>query len=157
LCTLHTTNIKNHKILQHDYLDCLKRAKLPPQHRAVYLSLIKQYKNLPLVLSHNDLSADNLIYTPDHQVTFIDYEWSRLNNQYWDLANFIREVNLPINKIKELASYLKIKNIKILMDFVYLSTNYAYQWTFNMPLNPKIKKYRAIVFKKMTRYLGLID
>jgi thiamine kinase-like enzyme len=153
---LHDIDTKNKKVLKHDYLDCLKKAKLPAQHRTIYLSLIKQYKNLPLVLSHNDLSAENLIYTSKHQVIFIDYEWSRLNNQYWDVANFIREANLPINKIKELSSYLKVKNIKALLNFVYLSTNYAYQWTFNMPMNPKIKKYRAIVLKKMTRYLGLI-
>jgi thiamine kinase-like enzyme len=29
---------------------------------------------MPLVLSHNDLSADNLIYTDDKKVVFIDYE-----------------------------------------------------------------------------------
>jgi thiamine kinase-like enzyme len=157
LITLHNINTKTHKILKHDYLDCFKRSKLPSRHRDKYLSLIKQYQNIPMVLSHNDLSADNLIYTPNHQVIFIDYEWSRLNNAYWDVANFIREVGLPLNKIKELYSYLKLEDIKTLLNFVYLSTNYAYQWTFNMPMNPKIKKYRSIVLKKMEHYFNWVN
>jgi thiamine kinase-like enzyme len=111
---------------------------------------------MPLVLSHNDLSADNLIYTPNHQVIFIDYEWARMNNVYWDVANFIREVNLSLGKIKLLCKLMNISNLNALLIFVYLATNYAYQWTFNMPFTKKIKKYRKITLIKLERYYRLI-
>jgi thiamine kinase-like enzyme len=124
------------------------------KHKQAYLQLIENYKDLPLVLSHNDLSADNLIYTNQHQVIFIDYEWSRLNNVYWDVANFIREVNLPIVAIKYLCKALKI-NLQSLLVFVYLCTNYAYQWTFNMLQTKKIKLYRQQIFKKLEHYYQL--
>jgi thiamine kinase-like enzyme len=74
LIKLHDHIVKNNQVLQHDYYDCLKKAKLPTKHRNAYLTLIKKYLAMPLVLSHNDLSADNLIYTPNHEVVFIDYE-----------------------------------------------------------------------------------
>jgi thiamine kinase-like enzyme len=105
--------------------------------------------NMPLVLSHNDLSADNLLYTKDHKVVFIDYEWARLNNEYWDVANFIREVDLPLTKIKLLCKYMDITKIKDLLIFVYLATNYAYQWTFNMPQTTKIKTWESLPLQKM--------
>jgi thiamine kinase-like enzyme len=138
--------------LKHDYFDCIDKAKLPTKHKETYVRLIKEYLKMPLVLSHNDLSADNLIYTSNNKVIFIDYEWARLNNEYWDIANFIREVDLPLPQIKLLCKLMKITNIKKLLTFVYLTANYAYQWTFNMPLTNKIKAYRIISFKRMERY-----
>jgi thiamine kinase-like enzyme len=98
------------------------------------------------------LSPDNLIYTHKNQVIFIDYEWARLNNKYWDIANFIREVDLPIKWIKVLCNLLKIKHLKKLLIFVYLATNYAYQWTFNIPSTIKIKKYQQITYRKLQKY-----
>jgi thiamine kinase-like enzyme len=74
--------IKTNLIQKHDYFDCFKQAKLPLKHQNAYKILIKKYLKMPLVLSHNDLSADNLIYTHNGTVIFIDYEWARMNNQY---------------------------------------------------------------------------
>jgi thiamine kinase-like enzyme len=155
LMWLHRVKASN--IVKHNYWDCIEKAKLPLEHKAAYISLIKDYERMPLVLSHNDLSADNLIYTPSKKVVFIDYEWARMNNKYWDVANFIREVNLPLREIKILCKLLKFNNLHQLLTFVYLTTNYAYQWTFNMPFTPIMKRYRQLTFKKLKRYYQFVS
>jgi hypothetical protein len=154
LKTLH--KIKTTHVLKHNYWDCFAKSKLPPKHENAYVNLVKSYENVEFVLSHNDLSPNNLIYIHDNQVIFIDYEWARLNNEYWDIANFIREVDLPIKWIKILCKLLQINNLNKLLTFVYLATNYAYQWTFNMPLTNKIKKYRQITYRKLEKYFKYI-
>jgi thiamine kinase-like enzyme len=66
--------IKATNIVEHDYWDCFDKSKLPSKHKNAYENLIKIYEKASLVLSHNDLSPDNLIYTHKNQVIFIDYE-----------------------------------------------------------------------------------
>jgi thiamine kinase-like enzyme len=69
-------------ILKHDYFDCFKKAKLPEMHKNKYLQLINKYKNLSLMLCHNDLNAENVLIDKKQRLIFIDYEWGRLNNKY---------------------------------------------------------------------------
>jgi thiamine kinase-like enzyme len=102
-------------------------------------------------LSHNDLSADNLLLTVKKQIIFIDYEWSRLNNEYWDLANFIRETKLSNRNITFLATKSNL-SLTILQDFIYICTNYAYQWTYMMPQTTKILQYRKQLNKQLNLY-----
>ncbi|KAF5270380.1 hypothetical protein FQR65_LT05568 [Abscondita terminalis] len=48
--------------------------------------------NSPLVFTHNDLLLGNIIYTPEkNQVSFIDYEYSALNYQAYDIGNHFAE------------------------------------------------------------------
>jgi thiamine kinase-like enzyme len=101
------------------------------------------------------LNSDNLLLTKSKQIIFIDYEWGRLNNKYWDIANFIRESNLSLKMIKCILSFDKSLDRKVLCDFIYMCTNYAYQWTFNMKLTPKILKCRKINLVKMNKYYKL--
>jgi thiamine kinase-like enzyme len=80
---MHITKVTK-PILKHDSNDCLAKAKakLPKNHLAKYLTLVDKYKYLPSVLSHNDLSPDNMLYLPNKKIQFIDFEWTRLNNRY---------------------------------------------------------------------------
>lgn len=48
--------------------------------------------NSPLVFTHNDLLLGNIIYTPGKNVvSFIDYEYSALNYQAYDIGNHFAE------------------------------------------------------------------
>jgi hypothetical protein len=57
-----------------------------------------------------------------------------------------------MNKIKYILSYDKAINSQILYDFIYICSNYAYQWTFNMMQSNKILKCRKLNFVKMNKY-----
>lgn len=142
-------------VINHDYFEFVKiaRNKISNTHLTKYLNLLSKYKNLKLVLSHNDLSQDNLLWNEkEKRIFFIDYEWARMNNQYWDIANFIRESNLKKTYIKYLAHINKL-DYQILKDFIYICTNYALQWTFAMPQTTKILTYRKKLLIKLNKYL----
>ncbi|MDR2823514.1 MAG: phosphotransferase [Mycoplasmataceae bacterium] len=149
--TMHITKVTK-PILKHDSNDCLAKAKLPKIHLAKYNALVSKYRYLPTVLSHNDLSPDNMLYLPNKKIQFIDFEWSRLNNRYWDLANYTREVELTKAQALQFAKYYGQLDGEILCDFIYICTNYAYQWTFNMPQDERILAYRAKLLTQMEHY-----
>jgi thiamine kinase-like enzyme len=47
------------------------------------------YQNLPLVFSHGDLQPSNLILNfQTNSINFLDFEFSRANNIYFDLASY---------------------------------------------------------------------
>jgi thiamine kinase-like enzyme len=153
---IHQTKITK-TVLKHDYLDCWKKAKLPEIHKNKYLQLIHKYKNLSLMLCHNDLNAENVLIDKQQRLVFIDYEWGRLNNKYWDIANFIRETKLPTDKIKYILSSDKTIDSQILYNFIYICTNYAYQWTFNMKPTAQILYCRKLNLMKMNKYYKTIS
>lgn len=150
---LHRCKNLNH-VIKHNYYEFLDivRDKLAAYHIDKYKHLTSKYQNLKLVLSHNDLSADNLLWNKvDKKVHFIDYEWARMNNPYWDVANFIRETDITQESINYLASVNEL-DIDILTDFIYICINYAYQWTFVMPQTKKILSYRKKLLTKLKKY-----
>lgn len=147
---LHSHKIKQ-PIIKHDNYEFINKVKnkLPQVYINKYLNLVNKYKDMKLVLSHNDLSQDNLLWNKkENKIHFIDFEWARINNQYWDFANFIRESNLSQKSIKYLANINKL-NLTTLKDFIYICINYAYQWTFVMPQTKKILSYRKKLLKKL--------
>ncbi len=152
---LHNTDIVDTKIIKHDSFCFFDKVELEIKHKKMYVELIKKYDYLPLVLSHNDINTRNLIYS-DKKVFLIDFEWSRINNEYWDLANFIREEQLPLNKIIKLCDYYGGIKLEILKDFIYLTTNFAVQWTYCMVETPKILEYRKKQLILMEHYYGLL-
>lgn len=153
----HFQKIKiNSKITQMDYY-CFEKITnffgLKKQLKK-YHEIIDKYKNLPLVISHNDLSPKNLIWYKN-KITFIDYEWGTLNNKYWDVANFLREIKYPIKNLsKILKEYFKWANLNIMYEFLFATTFFAYQWTFFPKINKKILIYRKNTKKLMTKYFN---
>lgn len=147
---LHNTDIKNTNIINHEYGNYLLISKLEKKHFLKYKELINKYQDLPQVLSHNDLNAKNLLWYKN-KVTFIDFEWARINNEYWDLANFIREVDLDFDRAKKLTKYYKKLDWEIMKDFIYICTNFAVQWTYGMQQTPKMIKYRQYCIYKMNK------
>lgn len=149
----HSYSLKQDNIMKHDYFMFLDKTNFfNPIDQELFLELISKYKNLKTVLSHNDLNPKNMIYKKDKSISLIDFEWTRVNNQYWDIANFYRETNLSYKWLVYMTKLYKNLDMNIMKDFVYISTNYAYQWTFGMSETKKILKYRKKLIKKLNRF-----
>lgn len=111
--------------------------------------LINQRKNDKLVINHTDINPDNiLVLIPSNQIHIIDFEWVGLASDYWDYANFIRETNLNYKNIKW-SKYIDNFDISVLEQYIYITSVFAYLWTFNMPQTPKIIKYRILTKKQI--------
>ncbi|MEG0124140.1 MAG: hypothetical protein RSA87_02800 [Malacoplasma sp.] len=150
---LHSVNIKNANIVKHNSLSFFNLADWSgnEKHREKYLELLKSFSNISLVLSHNDLNLDNVVYLKD-KISLIDYEWGRINYYYWDIANFFRETNLSIKWVNYIAKIAPEYEKEILIKFIYFSTCFAFQWTYAMHPTNKILKYRKKIIKQMNNY-----
>lgn len=147
-------------IIVHDYWEyycnCIERQF--PHYSLKYKELVQKYSKLPLVLSHNDINPLNVVYNKkNNKMTLIDFEWGRKNNQYWDYANFFKETNLNIKWIDYICFVSKKLEKKILIDFLFISTFFAYQWTFHINNSKKIENYRKKILKKLDYYFNLIS
>lgn len=59
-----------------------------------------------LVPCHNDICIDNIIKTYDDEYYIIDWEYSGMNDPYWDLASISQEFDLTVNNDEKiLESY----------------------------------------------------
>lgn len=151
---LHDINIEKSKIIKHDYYSFFNQTIFFDEiDKDMYLKLVKKYEKLDLVLSHNDINPKNMIYNPKTQkIILIDFEWGRLNNKYWDIANFFRETNLKIKWLNYMLSFCEDIDKSVMYEFLYLCTNFAYQWTFGMKETKKILNYRKKIKEKMINY-----
>ncbi|WP_033160216.1 protein kinase family protein [Mycoplasmoides alvi] len=121
-----------------------------------YHQIIEKYRDLPIVVSHNDLRPSNLIWN-NKNVKFIDYEWGSLNNNYWDLCNFLREIKYPIKNLKKLIQkYFEKLDYEIVLNFMFATTFFAYQWTFFPKQTKEIITYRENTKKLINKYYSLI-
>ena len=145
----------NQKILVNDYY-AYKDIKLPidNKYEIMYYHLLEKNKNLPLVLSHNDLSPWNIIYNDEKkEIHFIDFEWIRLNNIYFDIATFIHQADLYdtdeyyyfVNQFEE-----KI-NLQTLEEFLYIGAFFTYQWTFSSDSYKDTSGFRNIAYNLMMK------
>lgn len=154
---LHKINWKDSKIIHHDYF-CFFNNKhdLEDYHKDLYIKLVNELtQDSPWVLSHNDLNMQNILITKDKKIIFIDYEWGRINHPLWDIANFIRESNLNLEQVKEIAKLLSVSYNKLL-KFMYICTNFAYQWTFSTKYSENVKTYRQKTKDLLNQYYSLI-
>ncbi len=110
-----------------------------------YECLSEFEKTIPLTFCHNDFSPWNMIYQKKtKQLTFIDFEWSRLNFPYFDLVNFIKEANIHNT---EYETYLLKKydpNIDhvTITKFLYISCYFSFVWSYSMYQYKYITSYR---------------
>ncbi len=76
----------------------IKNSKRIDVKQKYALLKLKKYKK-DLVLCHNDLNSNNILFS--NSVKFIDWEFSSINDRYFDLASIISEFNLN----KRMESY----------------------------------------------------
>lgn len=140
---------KNVEIISHDYYLFWEKQKLPKQHQKLYKEMIKNISTKDWVLSHNDLNRRNIILNEEkNKIHFIDFEWTRINHKLWDISNFIREENLKVTTIKFIANFLRVPYLELL-EFIYLCTNFAVQWTYGTKETDEILKYREKTLKML--------
>lgn len=127
--------------------------QLPVKVREIYLKLYSKHKNDPVVINHSDINLANIVLSKQKEVHLIDFEWVILAPDYWDYANFFREQLLPFKYAKLLNKYIKNYNFMVFCEFVFLTTCFAYLWTFKMPQTTKIANYRKLQMKKIQKYV----
>lgn len=157
---LHNTNINKIEIAKHDYFEyCDNSTKqLYPDWFKLYETLLKKYEGLDFVFSHNDINPLNMIYEKKtKKIILIDYEWSRINYRYFDLANFFRETNFKIKWLQFLCSLYKGLEFNILLDFCFICTYYAHLWSFKIEQSKKILKYRKKNLKRLNYFYSLVS
>ncbi|WP_027122341.1 phosphotransferase [[Mycoplasma] imitans] len=149
---IHQVDINNCSVLPIDYYSGFENAKLSTRHRKLYQHLINKYKDLPKILTHSDLNAHNMLVDQNDQIHLIDFEWSRINNPYFDLANMARE-SLNLDQAYYLVDSYGGLDRNIFNDFLIISCLFALIWTYNMAQTDKIIAYRNDVQKRLEYYL----
>lgn len=157
---LHATDISSAtNILQHDYFSFFNVSKEHMEQIDInlYQQLIDKYKDLDKVLSHNDINPKNMIYDPKQkEIYLIDFEWGRINNRYWDIANFYRDSNLKLKDLDYITNLYGNLDLQTMYNFIYITTNFAIQWTYGMEQTNKIIKYRKNLNKRIKLYRKLV-
>lgn len=120
-----------------------------------YIDIINSHKNDKLVLSHNDLNPKNLIVN-NKKLYFIDFEWGRINYEWYDICNFIREVDIDIEIVKKFAKSIK-KNFILLVKDIFACLCFALQWTYSVEQVNEIIEYRKIVHERMEYYYNIFN
>ena len=95
-------DLKNYKKILKD-----KESKKLVKESLKELKKLKKFKLEP-VLCHHDLNQQNILFCKNNKVKFIDWEFSCVNDLYFDIANICIEFKL--NKKQErlvLKSYFK--------------------------------------------------
>lgn len=153
LSTLHSINLRSNAVdLQNEYKnynkECLNKETISKLD--FYFSAIKDYSS-ELVFCHNDLNQGNILF--NKEVKLIDWEYSCVNDKYFDLANVIIEYDF--NK-KEEESFLKQyfknkqscnKNKLYLFKILYLALSLLWFNAYNQ------KSKRDIFIKKILSLL----
>ncbi len=158
---LHSIKLdKNLSLEENDYYQYDQYSKnIDQKYTLLYHQLLKKYKDLKKCLCHNDLTQWNMIYNKSKQtLSFIDFEWSRINTPYFDLTNFIREANIHNTKYEKylVSQYNKKFNLSTITDFLYISSYFSYLWTYSTKSFQHILHYRNKMLRLLKKFYGEI-
>lgn len=115
----------------------------------------KIFSKTPMVLCHNDLVKDNLLFKFNN-VVLIDWEYGSMNNPFFDLASFISENNLS-NEQEEffLKKYFGYKYNSIKRKRVDTFIKYQdilfYYWALYLFTKRGDEIYKKIASMKLAR------
>lgn len=118
-------DFKNYKKILKD-----KKSKKTIKSSLKELKKIKKYK-FQKVLCHHDLNKNNILFNKN-KVLFIDWEFSCVNDRFFDLANICFEFNLDKKQeqklLKEYLKKLKKSDIKKLASYKIVYENLWKLW-----------------------------
>ena len=162
LRALHSIKVdKSLSLEENDYYQYNKYSnKIDQKYTSLYLQLLEKHKNLKKCLCHNDLTQWNMIYNSSKQtLSFIDFEWSRINTPYFDLTNFIRETNIHNTKYERylVSQYNKKFSLSTIVDFLYISSYFSYLWTFSTKSFQHIMHYRNKMLRLIRKFYNEIS
>ena len=120
-------NIEINNITNFDYFKNFNNnKKIEKKYIDKYKEIIKNYKDEELVFAHNDLNLSN-IYFYNQKVEFIDWEWCSMNNNYWDIAYFLKDLTLNKDIILSISKEFSLLLNKI-YDFLFVTVIYTISW-----------------------------
>lgn len=125
------------------------------KYQDMYNHLLNKHENLKRCICHHDLTPWNIIYNPKkHQLSLIDFEWSRINSPYFDLANFIRESKIHNTKYEKifLSAYDKKIQETIITDYLYICSYFSFLWTYSIKAYKNILLYRTKNLQLVKKY-----
>ena len=93
-----------------------------------YVTLLKKYKDEKWVSCHNDLNKDNVVIN-ENKAFLIDFEFKRINNKYWEIANIFNEDSLNKRHFKLFLKYYKGLEKEKLNDFIYINKIFIKYWS----------------------------
>ncbi len=125
------------------------------KYKKKFDSILEKHQQLKKCICHHDLTPWNIIYNAKkHSLSLIDFEWSRIDTPYFDLANFIRETNIHNTKYEKifLSAYGKKTDHLIVTDYLFISAYFSYLWTYSVKAYKHILKYRTKMLKLIKKY-----
>jgi len=133
---LHNIKIKDRPYdIEGDFKNYTKILKDKKSKQLIKASLkelkkIKKYK-FEKVLCHHDLNKNNILFYKN-KTMFIDWEFSCVNDRFFDLANIAFEFNLNIKEekmlLKEYLGEVKTSDIKKLASYKIIYENLWSLW-----------------------------
>ncbi len=152
-------NIKNDKILNFNayiFTNLLINDKNNSFYNE-YIYLLNKYVNEPKdTICHCDLNPNNILFDRKNNIiNLIDFEWSRKNTVYFEIANLARE-KMNKKQILYLAKLYGNIDLQKLKDYLIISCLYAYQWTLSINDNHAIRKYRKHVLKRLEFFRKIV-
>ncbi len=138
-------NLKVDGVVDHDWNKWNKfSGKIDQELFKKYLELVAKYEKMPKVLSHNDINKKNVI-TNDHDLILIDFEWSRMNHELFDYAQFYVADGKHV--VPELESNIQYN------ELIFMTCVFSILWSYSMWFSPKAIKWRHEYFKKLTAFI----
>ncbi len=99
---LHTKDVKTTKKV--DFTKYVKNNKHHEKKNELYFELLKEFeKDAKWVISHNDVNNKNIIVNRS-KTQLIDFEWSKLNFEWFDLVYYLIHTHLSRHMLVKLAS-----------------------------------------------------
>lgn len=140
------------KVKIRDFYQFIEITKIEKKYLEKYKEIIEKYKNLDLVLSHNDIRPSNILIKKN-KTSIIDFEWCTLNNKYWDLANIVRELDYPLKHLENIfKKYFKNLSFNIFKEILFAATCFGIQWSFSAKQTDELIQYRNRVLKILKKY-----
>ena len=93
---LHEEVLKYENITKDDRIDS-KMLSHYKRLRAQVLDILMDADKDDCVLTHGDLTPENILVDKKNNIYLIDFEYSGLASPYWDYASLIAENNIPID------------------------------------------------------------
>lgn len=123
-----------------------KLDNLQKEMYCIYLKYMNDmFKNNKMVITHTDISMNNILKTKDNKYKIIDFEWVALSIFDWDICNLIKDFNFKLKRIKKMNILDDVYNKIWVLFCVHF---YTFIWTIKMNENNKIKRYQKKILKQ---------
>lgn len=141
---INSADIKHFDPLEYD--SAFKKSVYFKTYSEIYYNLVKKHANQRLVVCHNDLNNNNILYAKG-KLYLLDFERVQMNSKYWDWANFARE-RLTLKQINYLCDKCSL-DLSVFKDFLIMTCIHALQWTTTVPKTADLTDYQTKILQRL--------